>query len=334
MSAKKTGMRGAILVAALAVACHGCAGAALTPRAEKTAEGASTRALPPTVEELKNATYAGLGERVGPVTLTNGRWTGAPPAPGAASRPSVELADDFRVVGDLDGDGREESVVVLTYSSGGTGVWSFLAVVAREDGTLRNVATTALGDRVQVRSARIDGGRLLVSAVRAGENDAACCPGDLVDWQWTLGEGRLNALDAVRTGRLSPATLAGTVWVLRAWDITVPAALEPVVTLSYDAGRFTGTSGCNRYFAGVEGGAMPGEREGGAAGRHAHGLPGATVLGRGTIPRATRQCADVRLHGGPAGDLVHEGRWFQGHDAVRCEHWRPTPTIGRIVFLV
>ena len=252
-------MRGAILAAALAVACHGCASAALTPRAEKTAEGASTRALPPTVDELKNATYAGLVEGVGPVTLTNGRWTGAPPVPGAASRPSVELADDFRVVGDLDGDGREESVVVLTYSSGGTGIWSFLAVVAREDGTLRNVATTALGDRVQVRSARIDGGRLLVSAVRAGENDAACCPGDLVDWQWTLGEGRLNALDAVRTGRLSPATLAGTVWVLRAWDVTVPAALEPVVTLSYNAGRFTGTSGCNRYFAGVEGGAMPGE---------------------------------------------------------------------------
>ena len=68
-----------------------------------------------------------------------------------------------------------------------------------------------------------------------------------------------KTLDAVRTGRLSPATLAGTVWVLRAWDLTVPAASEPVVTLSYDAGRFTGTSGCNRYFAGVEGGAMPGE---------------------------------------------------------------------------
>jgi META domain len=131
--------------------------------------------------------------------------------------------------------------------------------VTREDGSLRNVATTALGDRVQVRSARIDGGRLLVSAVRAGENDAACCPGDLVEWQWTLGEGRLNALGAVRTGRLSLATLAGTVWILRAWDIIVPAESEPVVTLSYDAGCCTGTGGCNRYFAVVEGGAMPGE---------------------------------------------------------------------------
>lgn len=64
---------------------------------------------------------------------------------------------------------------------------------------------------------------------------------------------------AVRTGRLSLVTLAGTVWILRAWDIAAPAGLEPVVTLSYDAGRFTGTGGCNRYFAVVEGGAMAGE---------------------------------------------------------------------------
>jgi heat shock protein HslJ len=98
-----------------------------------------------------------------------------------------------------------------------------------------------------------------VSAVRAGENDAACCPGDLVEWQWTLGEGRLNTPGAVRTGRLSLATLAGTVWILRAWDVTAPAESEPVVTLAYDTGRFTGTGGCNRYVAVVEGGAMAGE---------------------------------------------------------------------------
>jgi heat shock protein HslJ len=252
-------MSGAILLAARALVCHACAMPALAPASAKTAEVASTRALPPTVEELKNATYAGLGERVGAVTLANGRWTGAPPVLGAASRPSVELVEDFRVLGDLDGDGLEEAVVALTYSSGGTAVVSFLAVVARTDGTLRNVATTMLGDRVQVRSARVDDGRLLVSAVRAGENDAACCPGDLVEWQWTLGEGRLNTPGAVRTGRLSLATLAGTVWILRAWNITAPAESEPVVTLSYDAGRFTGTSGCNRYFAVVEGGAVAGE---------------------------------------------------------------------------
>jgi len=149
-------------------------------------------------------TYAGLDERLGPVTLKNGRWAGDPPLAGAASRPIVELADSFRVVGDLDGDGTDEAVVRLTYSAGGSATWSFLAVVARDSGALRNVATTALGDRVQVRSARIDGGRLLVSGVRLGANDPACCPGDLVEWQWTLGAGRLNRL----------VLLGGTSWQL------------------------------------------------------------------------------------------------------------------------
>jgi heat shock protein HslJ len=244
---------------ALAFACagHACAAALLPPAAKTEAPSIGVEA--PTIEELKNTTYAGLDKRLGAVTLANGRWTGPPTAPGAASRPIVELADGFRVVGDLDGDRQDEAAVVLTYRSGGTAAFSFLAVVTRKDGTLKNVATTALGDRVQVRTARIDGARLLVSVVRAGANDAACCPGELVDWQWSLGDGRLNALGTVRTGRLSVATLAGTVWELRAWDITEPAGPEPVVTLTYDAGRFSGSSGCNRYFAGVEGGAMPGE---------------------------------------------------------------------------
>jgi heat shock protein HslJ len=76
--------------------------------------------------------------------------------------------------------------------------------------------------------------------------------------QWTLAEGRLNPLGTVSTGRLSLVTLAGTVWLLHAWDLIDPAGAEPVVTLAYESGRFTGTSGCNRYFASVEAGDMPG----------------------------------------------------------------------------
>jgi heat shock protein HslJ len=247
------------LLALLVFACYACASPALGPPALRTAGAASARGLPPSVEELKNMAYAGIDERLGPVTLENGRWTGEPIAVGAASRPVVELAGDFRLVGDLDGDGLEEAVVVLTYRPGGTGALSFLAVVTRENGTLRNVATTGLGDRVQIRLARIEDKRLIVSAVRAGEHDAACCPGELVESQWTLGDGRLNALGSARTGRLSLATLSGTVWVLRAWDIPEPAGSEPVVTLAYDAGHFAGTSGCNRYVAGVTAGDVPGQ---------------------------------------------------------------------------
>ena len=210
------------------------------------------------MDELRNATYAGIDDRLGPVTLRNGRWEGAPAISGGSSRPVVQIADDFRVVGDLDGDDVEESVVLLSYSTGGSGAFSFLAVVTGRSGTLRNVGTAALGDRVQLRSARIADDTLSVSAVRAGESDAACCPGELVDMRWTLRAGRLELLGTVAMGRLSLATLAGTTWVLRAWDIGDPAASEPAVTLTYDAGRFAGSSGCNRFVAGVAAGGTPG----------------------------------------------------------------------------
>lgn len=244
------------LLAVLALVCDACVGPPVASEAAKAVQLPPTLKVPPTLDELKTATYSGLAEGPGTVTLQNGRWTGEPSASGAASRPVVEIAGDFRVLGDLDGDRLDEAVAVLTYSSGGSGSLSYLAVMARRDGAVRNIATVALGDRVQLRSARIEGGKLLVSGVRAGINDAACCPGELFEWQWTLGAGKLNT---VSPGRLSLAALSGTDWVLRAWDITEPAAVEPVVTLAYDSGRFAGTSGCNRYTGGVKEGTAPGE---------------------------------------------------------------------------
>jgi heat shock protein HslJ len=226
---------------------------------------ASPRALsaplgPPTLEELKNATFAGLEDIASPVTLEDGRWEGEPYEPGAASRPSVSLASGFVLTGDLDADGALEAVVVLVQSSGGSGTFDYVAVVKRTPEGLRNVATTALGDRVGIRSARVEGGKLLVSVVRAGEKDAMCCPGELADLGWTLAAGKLSlAATAPVTGRLSLDTLAGTEWVLRAWDLAEPAPAEPEVTLAYQNDRIAGTSGCNRYTAAATAGDSAGE---------------------------------------------------------------------------
>jgi heat shock protein HslJ len=172
----------------------------------------------------------------------------------------VSLAPGFRVTGDLDGDGADEAVVVLAQSSGGSGTFNSLAVVKRTPGGLRNLATATLGDRVGIRSARIEGGQLLVSVVRAGEQDAMCCPGELADLAWVLSGDKLEpAASAGVTGRLSLDTLAGAEWVLRAWDLEEPAPAEPEVTLTCKDGRLTGTSGCNRYNAAAKAGDQPGD---------------------------------------------------------------------------
>ncbi len=54
------------------------------------------------------------------------------------------------------------------------------------------------------------------------------------------------------------ATLTGKTWMLREWNLGEAAPAEPMVTLRYDEGRFTGRTGCNRYNAAVRPGTAPG----------------------------------------------------------------------------
>lgn len=205
----------------------------------------------PTLEELGQATWSGLKEVAGPVRLKDGRWE--------KGRVTVLLAPGFRVTGDLDGDRAEEAVVLLAVNSGGSGTFDYVAVAKRTAKGVRNVATAPLGDRVQIRSARIEGRKLLLSVVRPGPKDARCCPGEMADLAWTLASGRLRASAAKVTGRLTPEVLAGQEWVLRAWKRGEPAPDQPEVTLRYEGGRFAGRSGCNRYSTAVTAGDSPGD---------------------------------------------------------------------------
>ena len=244
----------------LALACLHCGGVA-------PAVNQSQDLLAPALEELKNATYSGLEIPQDTVTLKDGNWIGKPFVEGGASRPEVYFVRDFRLTGDVDRDERDEAVVLLGENSGGSGQHIYLAVVERQGGTLRNVATQLLGDRIQLREARIDAGRIFLDLVQAGKEDAACCPGELITRGWELRpEGLIELAVPGKPDRLSMEAIAGTEWVLRAWDIDEPALEEPEVTLLFQDGRFSGRSGCNRYFAAVKPGEMPGDLYVGPAG--------------------------------------------------------------------
>jgi heat shock protein HslJ len=143
---------------------------------------------------------------------------------------------------------------------------SYVAVVGRPGGTITNIATAPIGDRVQVRNARIDGRRIVLDVVQAGEHDAACCPGELVTRSWELQAGALKEGAATKTGRLSIDAIAGTEWVLRAWAWEEPAPATPEVTVKFDGARLAGHAGCNNYFAQVKPGAQPGALTIGPAG--------------------------------------------------------------------
>jgi heat shock protein HslJ len=224
----------------------------------RPAAGVAANRSAPTLEELRNAAYEGVEEAGGSLTLTDGKWEGEPFVEGGASRPSVILVRDLRLVGDLDGDGREEAVVLLAAETGGSGEMVYLAVVRRTGTALENIATAPVGDRVQLRDWRIDGRAIVLEVVQAGEKDAACCPGDLVTRSWRLRPDGLAEGPPTTTGRLSLGALAGVEWVLRAWARGEPAPAVPEVTLKLDGNRFEGGAGCNNYFAPVKSGEQPG----------------------------------------------------------------------------
>lgn len=200
----------------------------------------------PTHEQLANAAYSGIYDE--PVTLTDGLYEGEPWVEGGNARPRVQLIDGMSATGDLDSDGVEEIVVLVTEMSGGTGENLYLAVMRGEDGAAVNVGTALVGDRIKLRSMGIAGSRLRLEVLQAGPEDAMCCPGELATREWAFTDAGFAEVATEVTGRLSLAALVGPEWVLTGLDFREPAPAEPEITMVIaEDGSVSGSSGCNRF---------------------------------------------------------------------------------------
>ena len=209
------------------------------------------------ISKLGNATYSGIEDQA--VTLVDGQWEGQAYVEGGASRPRVGLLRDLYFTGDLDGDGQEEMVVILWQSSGGTGSNSYIAVMKPENDGYRNISTALLGDRIKLKSGKLESGKITLDVLQAGESDPMCCPTQLATRTWTLEDTQLTEGDMEVTGKLSLNTLEGTDWILTHINRQEPLPDDARVTLSFNAGQISGKSACNRYSAGVEEGDNPGD---------------------------------------------------------------------------
>lgn len=211
----------------------------------------------PTLNGLGNSTYKGIEDA--PVTLLKGQWEGLPYTEDGASRPRVGLLKDIYLTGDLDADGQEEIVAILWQSAGGTGSNTYIAVMRPENDGFENVATALIGDRIKLRGGYIDTSKIYLKVLQAGETDPMCCPTQLATRSWSLNDGQLeeNAMEV--TGRLSPDALNGSEWLLTRINNGQSLAEDTEVTLSFDAGRISGKSACNRYSASIEQGENPGD---------------------------------------------------------------------------
>ena len=165
--------------------------------------------------------------------------------------------EDFSLAGDLNGDGSNEAIVLIWQSGGGSGTFSYLAVMGRSDDEVKNLGTAQIGDRVKLRGGRIDGGSIILEVLQPGEGDAACCPTQLATRTWSMVDGKLIEGEMEITGTLSLDTLAGTGWVLTHLNRNEPLSGEAEVSLVFGEGKISGKSACNRYSASVEQGEEP-----------------------------------------------------------------------------
>lgn len=103
------------------------------------------------------------------ITLTNGRYE----SPDGSL--SVTLLPDV-AFGDLDDDTVPDAAAVLVSQPGGSGsFYDLVALVATPDGP-RQVATTLLGDRVDIESLAIIDRQIAIQLVIQGPADPMCCP--------------------------------------------------------------------------------------------------------------------------------------------------------------
>ena len=247
----------AIFIVTTLMACSSPISNADRAAARRAHTPAIVQAAVPLTAVVANMSYSGIYDEA--VTLTDGRWQGAPFVKDGASRPAVGLVDDFMFPGDMNGDGIDELVVFLWENSGGSGTNVYVAVTGARDGDSINLGTALVGDRVQLRGGRIHNARVELDVVQQGPDDAACCPSQLARRSWVLETDGLREGQAEITGTLTISELAGKEWLLTNLEMDKALPAGPGATLKLDGNRLSGNSACNNYFASVQAGAMPGD---------------------------------------------------------------------------
>lgn len=140
------------------------AGMAVTSSAHAPQKGTSIlRALP-------NAEYSVDNISTGKVQLKGGVYEESV-APGSAVKTRIRLGKE-QSFGDVNGDGAEDAAVTLVVDPGGSGTFTYLALVINEKGTAKPVSSILLGDRIVVKSMTIQPGNVVVTMLIREPNES------------------------------------------------------------------------------------------------------------------------------------------------------------------
>lgn len=152
------------------------------------------------LEALANMTYSSEVTPSGKATLIDGRYEEVD------TRILVTLAAEPVAYGTL--AGQDAAAVLIVENGGGSGIFVNLAVVVEQEGAPVNVASTLLGDRVDVTSLAIENGQVNLELIRQGPGDPMCCPTEVARLSFTLDGNRLAETDETVIGQGAQVTVS------------------------------------------------------------------------------------------------------------------------------
>ncbi|MBI5303424.1 MAG: PD40 domain-containing protein [Chloroflexi bacterium] len=144
-----------------------------TPLPPTITPTATPTPVPLSLNVLKNAEYPSEYPANKKAKLVDGAYEEKQAKTNAKT--TMKMLDVF-ATGDLNGDGVPDAAVVIATNTGGTGVFHDLYAVVNERGTPKPVASFALGDRVQLKAAAIQGSEVALDLIVHGPKDPLCCP--------------------------------------------------------------------------------------------------------------------------------------------------------------
>ena len=126
-----------------------------------------------------------------PVTLVAGRAE-SEAAPGSASK-VVTIVGTERAVGDLDGDGRPDTAVTLTQQPGGSGSFSYVAVLLNASSGAAGTNAVRIGDRIKITGLRLDGTAVVLDYLdRAPTDPFTTAPTVATTKRFVVRDGKLQ----------------------------------------------------------------------------------------------------------------------------------------------